>query len=87
MPQTKRCTRCERRRPMGAFGSAGRDAWCRPCRRAYQRRWMARHRDTYNALHRAYYRTNRERMRAYYREYQRRRRALMRAGEWRVAAR
>jgi hypothetical protein len=82
MARTKRCSACERRRPLSAFGRDGQDVWCRLCRRAYQRRWMAEHRDAYNARHRAYYRANREALREYYRKYQRRRRALMQAGLW-----
>lgn len=87
MSGSKRCSACRRRRPITAFSRAGRDPWCRPCRRDYQRRWMAAHRDTYNAMHRAYYRQNRAALREYYREYQRRRRALIQAGLWRTGRR
>ncbi len=84
---TKVCRACRRRKSLTAFGPWGLDSWCRACRRAYQRRWMARHRDEYNAKFRAYYQRHREELREYNREYQRRRRALMRAGKWKVRRR
>jgi len=69
-------------KPVSSFGRAGQDSWCRPCRRNYQRRWLAEHRDEYNAKHREYYQRHRDELREYNRQYQRRRRALMRAGKW-----
>src|SRR5262249_48604855 len=54
--------------------------------REYQRRWLAAHREEYNAKHREYYQQHREALREYNREYQRRRRALMGAGKWKTRA-
>jgi len=82
MPRTKRCSACDRVKLLSAFGREGLDSWCRPCRRQYQRRWLAEHRDEYNAKHRQYYQRHREELREYNRLYQRRRRALMQAGKW-----
>jgi hypothetical protein len=82
MSRSKRCSSCQLTKPYSAFGRGGADSWCRPCRRNYQRRWLAEHREEYNAKHREYYQRHRDELREYNREYQRRRRALMRAGKW-----
>jgi len=84
MARSKRCSSCNRTKPITAFGREGIDSWCRPCRRTYQRRWLAEHREEYNAKHREYYQRHRDELREYNREYQRRRRALMQAGKWRA---
>ena len=102
MPATKRCAACERRRAVAAFpvrraNADGLDSYCRDCRRAYFRRWLARNRAPYNAALRRYYAEHADAMRAYSRErsesrrgyqraYQRRRRALMPAGRWKPRA-
>ena len=86
MPRTKYCSACRTTKPITAFGRQGLDSWCRTCRRDYQRRWLAAHRDEYNAKHRVYYQQHREQLREYNREYQRRRRALMQAGKWKARA-
>jgi hypothetical protein len=82
MPRTKRCSSCKVTKPVSAFGRRGFDSWCRTCRREYQRRWLATHREQYNAKHRAYYQRHRDELREYNRRYQRRRRALIQAGKW-----
>ncbi len=87
MPRSKRCSACHTTKVLSAFGRAGLDSWCRPCRREYQRRWLAEHRDEYNAKHREYYQRHRDELREYNREYQRRRRALMQAGKWKSQSR
>jgi hypothetical protein len=87
MPRSKRCSSCETTKAISAFGRGGADSWCRPCRRDYQRRWLAEHREEYNAKHREYYQRHREELREYNREYQRRRRALMQAGKWKSQSR
>ena len=87
MRRSKRCSACETTKPLSAFGREGADSWCRPCRREYQRRWLAEHREEYNAKHREYYQRHREELRRYNREYQRRRRALMQAGKWKSQSR
>src|SRR5437870_4421594 len=84
MARYKRCSSCNRTKPLTAFGREGIDSWCRPCRRTYQRRWLAEHREEYNAKHREYYQRHRDELREYNREYQRKRRALMQAGKWRA---
>jgi hypothetical protein len=86
MPRSKRCSACETTKALSAFGRGGLDSWCRPCRREYQRRWLAEHREEYNAKHREYYQRHRDELREYNREYQRRRRALMQAGKWKARA-
>jgi len=85
--RSKRCSACETTKPLSAFGRGGADSWCRPCRREYQRRWLAEHREEYNAKHREYYQRHRDELRQYNREYQRRRRALMQAGKWKSQSR
>ena len=87
----KRCGACGRSRPATGFyrcaaAADGLDDWCKECRRAYLRRWIARHRAAHRAWTRAYRERNRDELRAYQREYQRRRRALMREGRWRPKA-
>ena len=82
MPRTKRCSSCNSTKSRTSFGRQGLDSWCRSCRRDYQRRWMAIHREEYNAKHREYYQQHRDELREYNRAYQRRRRALMQAGKW-----
>jgi hypothetical protein len=91
MPRVKRCTLCNRTKPLSAFWrrtacADGRDRWCGECRAGYFRRWCAANRDAYNTRQRTYYRRNRERLREYNREYQRRRRELMRVGRGRGRA-
>src|SRR5437773_2345965 len=60
MARNKRCSSCNRTKPLTAFGREGIDSWCRPCRRTYQRRWLAEHREEYNAKHREYYQRHRD---------------------------
>jgi hypothetical protein len=95
---TKRCRACDRRRALSAFPPRrarrdGLDSYCRDCRRAYWRRWLAKNRAAYNAALRAYRaehtdairaynRARSEARRAYQREYAWRRRAMIRAGRW-----
>jgi hypothetical protein len=86
MAGTKRCSSCKRTKAITSFGRQGLDSWCRVCRRDYQRRWLAAHREEYNAKHREYYQQHRDELREYNREYQRRRRALMLAGKWKARA-
>jgi len=87
MPRTKRCRACNRVRPLGFFWRQGRDTRCKVCRTRYMRRWIASHREYFDAWQRAYKERHRDEIREYHREYQRRRRALIRAGKWKVGAR
>jgi len=84
---TKRCRACNRTRPLSFFWRRGKDPRCKTCRTEYLRRWIATHRDMYEAWQREYKERNREQIRAYHRKYQRRRRALMRAGKWKTTTR
>ena len=83
----KRCRACNRTRPLTYFWRQGKDPRCKICRTQYLRRWIATHRDMYEAWQREYKERNREQIRAYHRKYQRRRRALMRAGKWKTTTR
>jgi len=94
-PATKRRCARDRRRAVSAFpprraSRDGRDSYCRDCRRAYCRRWLAKHREDFNAALCDYYaahadalrasnRARSESRRGYQQEYQRRRRALIAA--------
>ena len=86
-PRTKRCRACNRARPLSFFWRQGRDTRCKICRTLYMRRWIASHRESFDAWQRAYKERNRDQIREYHREYQRRRRALIRAGKWKVGSR
>jgi hypothetical protein len=84
-PRTiKRCRACNRMRPISFFWRQGKDPRCKICRTQYLRRWIANHRESFQAWQREYKERNREQIREYHRKYQRRRRALMRAGKWKV---
>jgi len=80
----KRCPRCSRWKPQTAFDRRraardGLDSWCKVCRRAYVRRWIAANREKHEATLKRWRNKHRETIRAYQREYQRRRRARLRA--------
>jgi len=80
----KHCSRCSTWKPRAAFDRRaaardGLDSWCKDCRRAYVRRWIAANRRRHEASLKQYRETHREKLRAYQREYQRRRRGRLRA--------
>jgi len=83
----KRCRACNRTRPLSFFWRQGKDPRCKICRTQYLRRWIASHRESFQAWQREYKERNREQIREYHRKYQRRRRALMRAGKWKATRR
>jgi len=62
-----------------AVARDGLDSWCKSCRRAYVRSWIAANRERHEASLKRYRDKHREKIRAYQREYQRRRRARLRA--------
>jgi len=89
--KAKRCTACMRLKATASYyrcaaSRDGRDPWCKDCRRAYLRKWIARHRSAHARWLEDYKERHREQLRLYQREYQRRRRALMRAGKWKTKA-
>jgi len=80
----KRCSACASWKPRTAFDRRaaardGLDSWCKNCRRAYVRKWIATNRQRYNATRKRWTEKHREEIRTYQREYKRRVRARLRA--------